>query len=169
MRGVFLAIAVWMGTGAQLRPASARSAVGYVAGTKTKLKLTAVNGTAVEVRTATAFREMAKAARKRGIRLAINSGFRSHAEQTKLYREYRRGEGNLAARPGYSNHQSGRALDIYVSDRKILAWLKSHAATYGFYRTVPGEAWHWEFDGRVERDARLGPRPTQQRRNRRTS
>lgn len=128
-------------------PASAgRNGIGYVAGVKKKVKLTSVNGAAVEVRTAAAFRKMAKAARKKGVSLAIASGFRSHAEQTKLYKKYRRGRGNLAARPGYSNHQSGRALDIYVN-RKVLAWLKANAAKYGFTRTVPGEPWHWEYKG----------------------
>jgi len=168
MRVVLTVIAALVYVGTSSGSASARSGVGYVAGAKTKIKLTAVNGTDVEVRTAAAFRVMAKAARKRGIKLAINSGFRSRAEQAKLYREYRRGEGNLAARPGYSNHQSGRALDIYIN-RKTLAWLESHAATYGFYRTVPGEAWHWEYNGGLERDARPNPRPERHRRARRAS
>ncbi len=167
MRVGLTAMAILVSLGAGAGAASARSAVGYVSGTKTKVKLTAVNGAELEVRTAAAFRAMAKAARKRGVKLAINSGFRSHAQQVRLYRDYRRGAGNLAARPGYSNHQSGRALDIYITNKKTLAWLKTHAAAYGFHRTVPGEAWHWEYDGSVERDARV--RPTRHRRNRRNS
>lgn len=169
MRVVVVAVIMLVCLGAYPGSAFARSAVGYVDGAKTKIKLTAVNGTDVEVRTAAAFRVMAKAARKRGIALSINSGFRSHAEQTKLYKQYRRGVGNLAARPGYSNHQSGRALDIYITDRKALAWLQKHAAAYGFHRTVPGEAWHWEYLGDAERDARVIARPTQHRRNRKTA
>jgi LAS superfamily LD-carboxypeptidase LdcB len=41
------------------------------------------------------------------------------AEQTYLYNCYLSGNcnsGNLAARPGYSNHQSGLAMDIAVAD-----------------------------------------------------
>lgn len=144
--------------------ANARNAVGYVGGVKKTIKVTAVNGTAVEVRTAAAFRAMAKAARRAGVALSVASGFRSHAQQTKLYKQYQRGQGNLAARPGYSNHQSGRALDIYISDQKALVWLESNAAKFGFYRTVPGEPWHWEF----VKAERAVARPSHHRRSRKT-
>lgn len=150
---------------AAIGSANARNAVGYVGGVKKTLKLTAVNGTAVEIRTAAAFRAMAKAARKRGVQLSIASGFRSHAEQTKLYKQYRRGRGNLAARPGFSNHQSGRALDIYLRNQKALVWLEANAAKFGFHRTVPGEPWHWEFNGAE----RALARPSHHRRTRKTS
>jgi D-alanyl-D-alanine carboxypeptidase len=79
--------------------------------------------------------------------LAIRSGFRSHEKQKELYREYRRGWGNLAARPGYSNHQSGRAVDIYIDDYNVYEWLLQNARNYGFKRTVKREAWHWEYVG----------------------
>ncbi len=133
--------------------ASAGKAVGYVAGEKTPIKLTDINGKDVEIRTAKAFRVMAKAASKRGVDLRIRSGFRSFAKQEKLYKQYRRGQGNLAAPPGYSNHESGRALDLYVTDHKAFDWLQEHGATYGFHRTVPGEAWHWEYLGNEDKDA----------------
>lgn len=133
--------------------ASAGKAVGYVAGEKTAIKLTDINGKDVEIRTAEAFRVMAKAARKKGVDLKIRSGFRSFAKQEKLYKQYRRGQGNLAAPPGYSNHESGRALDLYVTDHKAFDWLQEHGATYGFHRTVPGEAWHWEYLGNEDKDA----------------
>jgi LAS superfamily LD-carboxypeptidase LdcB len=96
---------------------------------------------------------MAKAAGKKGVELRIRSGFRSYAKQAKLYKQYRRGQGNLAAPPGYSNHESGRALDLNVTNHKALDWLQSHGATYGFHRTVPGEAWHWEYLGDEDKDA----------------
>lgn len=127
--------------------ASARNTIGYKAGTKVKIKVVEVGGAEAEVHTATAFRAMAKAARKDGVDLRIRSGFRSFAKQTALYKKYRRGEGNLAARPGYSNHESGRALDIYIVDYDAYEWLEHHAAKYGFHRTVPGEPWHWEYLG----------------------
>lgn len=131
---------------------AAGKGVGYVAGTKTTLRLTEIEGKDVEVRTAKAFRVMAKAASKKGIDLRIRSGFRTFAKQAKLYKKYRRGEGNLAAPPGYSNHESGRALDLNVSGHAY-SWLQEHAATYGFHRTVPGEAWHWEYLGDEDKDA----------------
>ncbi|CAN5348077.1 hypothetical protein BH11MYX1_BH11MYX1_27450 [soil metagenome] len=137
--------------------ASASKAVGYVAGEKTPIKLTDINGKDVELRTAKAFRVMSKAARKKGVDLKIRSGFRSFAKQAKLYNQYRRGQGNLAAPPGYSNHESGRALDLYVTDHEAFDWLQEHGATYGFHRTVPGEAWHWEYLGDEDKAALSRP------------
>ena len=60
------------------------------------------------------------------------------------YRLYKQGKGNLAAPPGYSNHQSGKALDLNTSAKGVYTWLSKHGATYGFRRTVPSEKWHWE-------------------------
>src|SRR5690606_15622592 len=54
---------------------------------------------------------------------------------------------NLAATPGYSNHQSGHALDLNTSTPGVLNWLNNHGAYYGFARTVPSEPWHWEWWG----------------------
>ena len=125
--------------------ADARTATGYQGGQKTKVKVVDVAGAEAEVATAKAFKTMAKAARKAGITLAIRSGFRTHAKQTKLYKKYRRGDGNLAARPGYSVHENGRALDLVVTSGKTRAWLEANASTYGFHRTVAGEPWHWEY------------------------
>ncbi len=137
--------------------AVARNGVGYVAGTKKAVRLTHVNGKDVEVRTAKAFRVMAKAARKKGIELRIRSGFRSFAKQARLYKQYRRGAGNLAAPPGFSHHESGRALDLNVSNHRAYDWLQAHAAIYGFHRTVPGEAWHWEYLGDEDKAAIARP------------
>jgi LAS superfamily LD-carboxypeptidase LdcB len=144
--------------------ADARTATGYHDGEKMKVKVVEVGKAEAEVHTAVAFRAMAKAARKAGIELAIRSGFRSHAKQTKLYKEYRKGSGNLAARPGFSNHESGRALDLVIGQYKTYEWLQNHASTYGFHRTVPGEPWHWEYLGgyqpEPQRNARRASRAT---------
>ena len=127
--------------------ADARTAAGYQGGQKLKVKVVEVGGAEVEVRTAKAFKVMAHAARKAGVELAVRSGFRSHAKQTRLYRQYRRGTGNLAARPGYSQHESGRALDLVVTREQTYRWLIAHANAFGFHRTVRGEPWHWEYIG----------------------
>ena len=142
-----VSLAAW----AWAAPARARNTTGYDHGTKTRLKVVDVGGAEVEVHTAKAFRAMARAARRDGIDLRIRSGFRTYEKQAALYRRYRRGWGNLAARPGFSNHESGRALDLYITDHRVYAWLERHAATYGFHRTVPGEAWHWEYLRGTER------------------
>jgi len=130
-----------------LTNAHARTVTGYSHGQRTRIKLVEVSGVELEATTARAFREMATAARKKGLVLGIRSGFRSHEKQKELYRDYKRGWGHLAARPGYSNHQSGRALDIYIDDYAVYEWLKQHAADFGFRRTVRREAWHWEYVG----------------------
>jgi hypothetical protein len=140
MRGLVVAIAC-----ALVAPAHARTATGYAGGEKVKVKVVDVGGAEVEVRTAKAFRAMAKAARKVGVSLAIRSGYRTHAKQKKLYKKYRAGDGNLAAKPGYSVHESGRALDLVVTESRTYAWLVAHAAEFGFHRTVAGEPWHWEY------------------------
>ena len=62
-----------------------------------------------------------------------------------FYQAWREGWGNRAARPGHSNHQSGRALDIAVSSPGALAWLSHNGSRFGFKRTVRGEPWHWEY------------------------
>ena len=137
-----IACCVWLGLSSV---ASARTATGWAHGRKKKILLVHVSGVELEARTARAFRDMAKAARKNDVDIAIRSGFRSHDEQKELYARFRRGWGNLAARPGYSNHQSGKAVDIYIVDYKVYEWLKKHAAKFGFRKTVRREAWHWEY------------------------
>jgi hypothetical protein len=110
------------------------------------------NAVEVEVATARAFLTMQAAAAKDGIDLRIESGFRTAEEQLELFRAWRRGRGNKAARPGQSNHQSGRALDIVVNGRTF-EWLEANAATFRFKRTVKGEPWHWEYvDAPIARD-----------------
>ena len=99
----------------------------------------------VEVGTARAFLTMQAAAAKDGVDLRIESGFRTTEEQRALFRAWRRGRGNKAARPGKSNHQSGRALDIAVQSGGVFEWLEANAATFRFKRTVKGEPWHWEY------------------------
>src|SRR5687767_13478710 len=104
--------------------AEARVATGWTKGKQTRINLVHVSGVELEEKTARAFREMAKAAKKRGIVLAIRSGFRSHEKQTELYRRFKRGRGHTAARPGHSNHQNGKALDIYIDDYEVYDWLR---------------------------------------------
>ena len=60
-----------------------------------------------------------------------------------------------AAKPGYSNHQSGYAIDFQLPSGNSGAtkpgdaywdWLNKNAATYGFSSNV-GESWHWSVTG----------------------
>jgi LAS superfamily LD-carboxypeptidase LdcB len=138
--------------------ADARNATGYHEGEKVQIKVVECGGAEAEVHTAIAFRAMAHAADKAGIDLKIRSGFRNHAKQAKLYKAYRKGDGNLAARPGFSNHESGRALDLFITDYKVYEWLAGHASKFGFHRTVSGEPWHWEYLGGYEPERKLSAR-----------
>ena len=146
--GILLALSMSRGM------ADARTVTGYSHGVAKKITLVEVGGVELEAATAKAFRVMAKAARKVGVDIGIRSGFRSQEKQKLLYREYVKGWGNLAARPGYSNHQNGKALDIYITDYKVYEWLKQHAAKFGFRRTVRREAWHWEYVGETRQARR---------------
>lgn len=122
---------------------------GYSNGKAFTITVMTVDGKPVERDTANAFLTMAKAADGAGIHLRINSGFRTNAEQKYLYNCYLTGKcnnGNLAASPGYSNHQSGHALDLNTGGG-ALGWLNAHGGAYGFKRTVPSESWHWEWWG----------------------
>lgn len=159
--GVLLAAAV-----ACAVPADARAEVlepypaeGYRKGKKLKLQLVQIGWAEVELETARAFLAMREAAAADGIDLAIRSGWRSHERQAWLYQAWRMGLGNKAARPGYSNHQAGRALDIYL-DAPTYAWLEKNARRFGFRRTVRKEPWHWE------RVKKWRPRVTAPRRGR---
>ncbi|MCB9582068.1 MAG: N-acetylmuramoyl-L-alanine amidase [Polyangiaceae bacterium] len=128
-----------------------KAATGYTSGKSFKIKVVTVDGKHVEWKTANAYLRMAKAAAKSGVQIRIVSGFRTMSEQQYLYNCYKSCSCNscsLAATPGYSNHQSGHALDLNTSAPGVLSWLTKHGGSYGFKRTVPGEAWHWEWWGK---------------------
>ncbi len=118
------------------RAEDARVETGYRNGRPLELRLVTIGWAEVEVTTARAYRAMRDAAEAAGVELGIRSGFRSQERQRWLYQAYRSGWGNPAARPGYSNHQSGRALDLYIDDPRTLAWLGTHAKRFGFRQTV---------------------------------
>jgi LAS superfamily LD-carboxypeptidase LdcB len=95
--------------------------------------------------TACAFSKMEAAY---GKTLKVNSGFRTNNEQTYLYGCYQSkkcNSGNLAAKPGYSNHQNGIAVDISTGGGNY-EWLVANAFKFGFIRTVQSEKWHWEYN-----------------------
>jgi hypothetical protein len=95
---------------------------------------------------------MAQAAKEDGVTLAASSGFRTMAHQTSLYEQ--NPDPTRVARPGYSNHQMGLAIDFAglsaspgpVPGNAIWDWLARNAATYG-YKNYPAEAWHWSVTG----------------------
>jgi hypothetical protein len=126
---------------------AARTATGYRSGSPYQLRIVTVGGKATSIPTAHAFLKWQAAADKAGVSLSINSGFRTMDQQRYLYNCYqtkRCNNGNLAARPGYSNHQNGEALDLATSN---WSWVQRTASQFGFRATVPGERWHYEYRG----------------------
>lgn len=127
-----------------------RTDTGYVNGNPFPINVVTVDGKPVERETANAYWVMQQAAAADGVQIAIVSGFRTMAQQQYLYDCYVNcncNNCNLAAVPGYSNHQSGHALDLNTSSSGVLAWLNARGAEFGFSRTVPSEDWHWEWWG----------------------
>lgn len=95
-----------------------------------------------------AYLKLKDAAARKNLLLQINSGFRPYQRQEQLYQSYLQGAGNLAAKPGASNHQHGQAFDLNThgfDGDPIYDWLKKNAPKYGFIRTVNKEHWHWEY------------------------
>lgn len=72
-------------------------------------------------------------------RINIQSGFRTEAQQAKLYAE----EPNLAAPPGHSNHERGLAVDL-GGDYALIAQL---APQFGLVTPMSWEPWHVELPG----------------------
>ncbi len=95
-----------------------------------------------------AYLKLKDAAAKKNLSLQINSGFRTFQRQEQLFIAFQQGHGNLAAKPGNSNHQHGQAFDLntreFVGD-PIYDWLAKNGPKFGFVRTVNKEHWHWEY------------------------
>jgi len=119
------------------------------------------------VRAARAFVRMREAAQRDAVTLDIVSAFRSADYQLGIVRG-KRGRGLsideillVSAAPGYSEHHSGRAVDLTAPGFAPLeeeferspafAWLGAHAARFGFALSYPRgnahgiayEPWHW--------------------------
>jgi|TARA_Y100000114_G_scaffold126785_1_gene123285 hypothetical protein len=89
---------------------------------------------------------MIQAARREGVDLKISSAYRSRQQQEALYQKYLNGTGNLAAKPGTSNHESGLAID-FSNTPGAYAWLKANAGRFGL-KNLPSEPWHYSTNGR---------------------
>ena len=84
---------------------------------------------------------MIAAAKRDSVDLKITSAHRSRHEQEVLYQKYLNGTGNLAAKPGSSNHESGLAID-FTNTPGAHEWLKKNAGRFGL-KNLPGESWHY--------------------------
>jgi D-alanyl-D-alanine carboxypeptidase len=122
---------------------------------------------------ASALETMFADARKRGINLLISTAYRGYSYQSVLYNGYVKHDGKAAAdkssaRPGYSEHQTGLAVDIRAQSGKCPVaqcfsntpegkWLAANAYKYGFLLRYPEdkesvtgyeyEPWHFRYIG----------------------
>lgn len=142
---VLLAALIVLPTAAHAEELATEMVVGYRLGKKVKVEVIAVDYERMELATGKAFLAMREAALADGVQLYVYSGFRSMEDQKRLYAAWKEGWGNKAAKPGRSNHQLGKALDLYLGEAGTYAWLEANAKKFGFRRTVPGEPWHWEY------------------------
>jgi len=72
--------------------------------------------------------------------------YRSFARQVMFWLRWLSGKGNLAARPGTSNHGWGLAADVIYSNARVKAWIFANAHRYK-WRKDPTEDWHLNFEG----------------------
>ena len=134
--------------------------------------LVLVEGFYLRSEAASNFNAMRAAAAASGIQMDITSAYRSYSTQVATYNYWVSTSGSIAAadtgsaRPGYSEHQTGLAVDLRTtkgaldnfSGTAAYNWLKANAANYGFIeRYQPGmtsitgyraESWHWRYVGK---------------------
>ena len=78
--------------------------------------------------------------------LGPNSSYRSYAGQQYFWNLYTSGRGNLAARPGTSNHGLGRAVDLGAPWMR--SWIDQHGGRYGWRKVeAASEWWHVNYVG----------------------
>ncbi len=90
---------------------------------------------------ALAFDRMAAAAAGDGVGLIVVSGFRSNAEQARLFAAHP--DPRWVAPPGKSLHRLGTELDL--GPASAYGWLAAHANAFHFVRRMDYEPWHYGF------------------------
>lgn len=129
------------------------------------------NGQYLRAEAATALSNMLAAAKQAGLTITPDSGYRSYSTQVSVYDSEVRAYGQAvadseSARPGFSEHQTGLAMDLsgggcHIEDcfgeTREGKWAAAHAADYGFIlRYTPAnsadtgyraESWHFRYVG----------------------
>jgi Transglycosylase SLT domain/D-alanyl-D-alanine carboxypeptidase len=90
---------------------------------------------------ARAFDRMAAAAREAGLALLVISGYRSDAEQARLFAAHP--DPRWVAPPGRSLHRFGTELDL--GPPAAYGWLATNAGRFGFVKRYAWEAWHFGY------------------------
>lgn len=117
-----------------------------------------------------AFKSMVNAAKGEGLKIVANSTYRTYTYQKNTYNNFKNNKGktyadNYAARPGFSEHQTGLAVDVSTLNSTMdnfeetneFKWLEQHANEYGFILRYPKgkeyitgynyESWHYRYVG----------------------
>jgi zinc D-Ala-D-Ala carboxypeptidase len=95
-----------------------------------------------------ALRDAGTAAMRVGVKLYVNSGWRSTAYQNQLLREAvatygsEREAARWVATAETSAHVNGKAVDIKGAE--AMTWLSRHGAVYGLCQIYRNEPWHYE-------------------------
>ena len=118
-----------------------------------------------------AFEELSEAAAKENYTVLAMSSYRSYQYQYNLYNRYVSTDGveaadTYSARPGYSEHQTGLAVDVYngkidftnFENTKEYNWMQDNAYKFGFILRFPKdkvletgyqyESWHYRYVGK---------------------
>lgn len=113
------------------------------------------------------FYKLQNDASAQGLYIYDSSDFRSYDYQSQIYNNYVARDGQAAAdtysaRPGYSEHQTGLAIDVNQIDDSFIGtpeanWLEAHCHEYGFILRYPRgkqditgykyESWHIRYVG----------------------
>ena len=113
------------------------------------------------------FCKLSNAAAQEGLNIYLSSGFRSYNDQAQIYNNYCNRDGQAladtySARPGYSEHQTGLAIDVNQIDDSFIGtpeaiWLENHCHEFGFILRYPQgkqditgyqyESWHIRYVG----------------------
>ena len=97
-----------------------------------------------------AYLRLWSAAKEAGFYLMVNSSYRTRQKQEEIYNQYKNIQGteyadDYAARPGYSEHETGYAINVTMNgytdktfkDTDAYPWLKDNAYKYGFILRYP--------------------------------
>jgi hypothetical protein len=101
------------------------------------------------IKAAAAWNAMNVEARSKGTELrptGSKSSYRTYAQQVELYNAYLNGTGNLAAKPGTSNHGWGLAVD--VATQSMRSTIDRVGEKYGWakkWSDAPSEWWHIKY------------------------
>lgn len=118
-----------------------------------------------------AFEELSQNAKEDDMTILAMSSYRSYDYQVNLYNNYVETDGKQAAdtysaRAGYSEHQTGLAVDVYngvipytsFEETEEFTWMQQNAYKYGFILRFPEdktnitgyqyESWHYRYVGK---------------------